>query len=88
MDQYLENNGIQEFAPDHYPAVEGLMVNFDVSANGEIVNIVFSKSLGSAATDEKLKRILANMPLWTPAKNPKGENVVQKFFLQLGMWGC
>lgn len=52
--------------------VEGAVyVNFAVSAEGEISDVLVSKGIG-AGCDEEAVRVMKNSPKWTPAKGLEG----------------
>lgn len=67
---------------DNQP-VEKVIVRFYIDVNGEVSNVKIHKSSKHDNIDKLLFDAVNKMPKWTPAQNPKGENVGQEFFIPL-----
>jgi hypothetical protein len=62
---------------------------FTVNQDGSISNVKLVDTSGYPDIDEKLLRLVMEMPnRWTPAENEAGEKVAQEFVFSFGLEGC
>ena len=87
MISYLKNNSLTEINAKNLMAPQPI-IYFTVNKNGTIENPEISETSGDSDIDNMLLKMLKNMPQWVPAKNAAGENVEQRFALDIGMNGC
>ncbi len=64
-------------------------VNFTVTKEGTIANVKLSSTSGYPSVDEKLMKLITNLPRkWNPATNSKGKKVDQELVFFFGKQGC
>jgi hypothetical protein len=64
-------------------------VNFTVTKEGKITNVILESTSGYPSIDETLVDLITNMPkIWIPATNSKGEKVEQDLVFFFGTPGC
>ena len=64
-------------------------VNFTVTKEGSIANVILDSTCGYPTVDEALLELVRNIPgKWEPATDSKGEKVDQEFVFFFGLEGC
>jgi len=88
MITYLRENSINQIIAKNLGYLPKLSIDFVINSTGKTESVDLNKSSGNDDIDGLLIKLVQNMPEWNPAINEKGENVQQKFTLDIGEDNC
>ena len=84
LQKYLRNSTKDEVAQLDSKIGFLALVYFSIDEEGRPVDIEISESSEYKGVDVLLKKVLRDMPIWSPAKNADGNAVKQKFEFAFG----
>jgi hypothetical protein len=87
MIAYLKENSLNKINSKNL-YVPQPSIYFVVNQQGKVTHTEISETSGDREIDQLLIKVVTDMPLWTPAKDAKGNPVVQKFALDIRNDGC
>ncbi len=88
MITYLRENSINKIIAKNLDYQTQLSIDFVVNSTGKTESVTLNKSSKNEDIDGLLIKLIQDMPEWNPAINEKGENVQQKFTLDIGEDNC
>lgn len=89
LNEYLEEMIVIKIPQQQLDTIEMIEVNFDVTKNGEIKDVLFSRHSKDDAVNELIFQSISEMPKWIPAKTRTGILVKQSFQFRIGTTvGC
>ena len=84
--KYLKTNVAEKAVyPDNGMPPEKIIAKFFINENGKATDAKIIKSSGHQYIDKLFIQAIDNMPLWTPAENPKGKKVRQEMIIPFRM---
>ncbi len=88
---YIKANAIDVITLDNPQQMMRALVKFNVNEEGEVSDVIISKTSGDEKIDKLLLEAVSKMPRWKPATNANGTKVKQGFELSLNtpnLGGC
>ena len=88
---YIKQNAVDVIALDNPKQMMRALVKFNVNEEGEVSDVILSKTSGDEKIDKLLLEAVNKMPKWKPATNANGERVKQSFEFSLNspnVGGC
>jgi len=88
---YIKANAVDVIALDNPQQMMRALVKFNVNEEGEISDVILSKTSGDEKIDKLLLEAVSKMPRWKPATNADGTKVKQGFEFSLNtpnVGGC
>ncbi len=79
MITYLKENTSTSLQTFNFQANNGAVVCFSIDEKGKVINVNVKETSGNYEVDKELINLIKAMPAWKPAKNIKGETVIQEF---------
>ncbi len=79
MITYLRRNTSMNIQACNFQVNNGAVVCFAIDENGKAINVNVKETSGNYEVDKELINLIKTMPTWKPAKNIKGEAVIQEF---------
>ena len=77
MQQYFKKNAVDRIFEVTNKDVHKVIVSFDITENGDVINSTVSQRSHSSDVDEIVLSAVKNMSKWIPARNADGTNVSQ-----------
>ena len=81
---YLKENIIEEILTEKGRQLELAKVRFNINEDGHVSDVQIFKTSENDEIDQIMLKAIGNMPNWSPARNSKGESIIQEFEFSIG----
>ena len=91
LENYLRENTVGKISEEKFKEVELVRVKFNVNEQGQVTDVDMITASKDPAIDKMVLDALCNMPQWTPARDAKGNQIVEEFEFTMGnllLYGC